>query len=54
VTLDQVPYTGPGDTARTAAFFALIILLATAGGYLVVRRLRNDEIHIGIPHDHKS
>jgi hypothetical protein len=52
VTLDQVPYTGPSD--NPIAFFALLMLTASVGGYLAVRQLRNDEVHVGIPRDHKS
>jgi len=52
VTLDQVPYTGPSD--NPIAFFVLLMLTASVGGYLAVRQLRNDEVHVGIPRDHKS
>jgi hypothetical protein len=54
VSLDQVPYTGPGDSPETVAFFVLLVLLAVTGGYLTVRHIKNDEIHIGIPSDHRK
>lgn len=49
VTLDQVPYTGPGDVAKTLGFITTLILLALAGGYAVVRRREEDGIPVGIP-----
>ncbi|PSO45915.1 MAG: hypothetical protein BRC25_00415 [Parcubacteria group bacterium SW_6_46_9] len=52
VTLDQVPYTGPSD--NPIGFFVLLILTASVGGYLAVRQLRNDKVHVGIPRDHKT
>jgi hypothetical protein len=52
VTLDQVPYTGPADTAKTLGFLSAIMLLALAGGYTVIRRRKEDGIPVGIPSNH--
>ncbi|MCA1807834.1 MAG: hypothetical protein LC687_08325, partial [Actinobacteria bacterium] len=49
VTLDRVPYTGPGDTAKTVGFIMTLILLAGAGGYAMIRRREEDGIPVGIP-----
>jgi hypothetical protein len=54
VRLDQIPYTGPGDTARTIAFGILILLIALSGSYLGLRRFREDMIPVGIPEDSKK
>jgi hypothetical protein len=54
VRLDQLPYTGPGSTAQTLAFGLLILLIATSGSYLALRRFRSDGIPVGIPQDGKQ
>lgn len=49
VTLDQVPYTGPGDAAKTIGFITTLLLMALAGGYAIIRRREEDGIPVGIP-----
>ncbi|MEX2515075.1 MAG: PKD domain-containing protein [Candidatus Paceibacterota bacterium] len=48
VTLDQVPYTGPGDTAKTLGFIMTLVLLSGIGAHTMIRR-REDSIPVGIP-----
>jgi hypothetical protein len=52
VTLDQVPYTGPGDVAKTLAFIATILLLALGGSYAIIKRREDEGIPVGIPGNH--
>lgn len=49
VTLDRVPYTGPGDTAKTVGFIMTLILLAGAGAHTMIRRREEVGIPVGIP-----
>ena len=53
VSLGDVPYTGPGDVAKTLGFITTILLLALAGGYAIIKRREDDGIPVGIPTDHK-
>ncbi len=53
VRLDQVPYTGPSDTARTVGFGLLLLALAVAGSYFGLRKFRKEEVPVGIPQDGK-
>jgi len=49
VTLDQVPYTGPGDMTKTIGFIMTLVLLSGIGGYAMIRRREETGIPVGIP-----
>lgn len=49
VTLDQVPYTGPGGMVKTIGFITTLLLMALAGGYAIIRRREEDGVPVGIP-----